>query len=85
MLFRFYYGASAANLVRASPATVLGELVTHHTFAVDQGQRNAWQAEIKHLQEVANALPDSFFSWSSRFLAWESGQTQSSSQAVLFS
>ena len=61
MLSRSYYGASAANLVRASPATVLGELVTHHTFAVDQAQRNAWQAEIVHLQEVAKALPDSFF------------------------
>ena len=43
------------------PTAVLGELVAHHTFAVDQNQRNAWQAEILHLQEVANALTDSFF------------------------
>ena len=27
----------------------------------DQNQRNAWQAEIAHLQEVANDLNDSYF------------------------
>jgi hypothetical protein len=59
-LTRSYYSASAADFLRVSPAAVLGELVTHHTFAVDQSQRNAWQAEILHLQKVANALPDSF-------------------------
>ena len=58
---RSYYSASAAEFLRASPAAVLGELVAHHTFTVDQNQRNAWQAEISHLQEVANALSDSFF------------------------
>ncbi|MFZ2076824.1 MAG: DUF2075 domain-containing protein [Xanthobacteraceae bacterium] len=46
--------------MRVSPVAVLGELVAHHTFAVDQNQRNAWQAEITHLQEIANDLPDSF-------------------------
>src|SRR6516165_136899 len=58
---RSYYSASAAEFVAASPASVLGDLVTHHTFAVDQCQRNAWQAEILHLQEVARALAESFF------------------------
>ena len=57
---RSYYSASAADFVRVSPVAVLGELVAHHTFAVDQNQRNAWQAEITHLQEIANDLPDSF-------------------------
>ena len=61
MFSRSYYSASATEFLRASPAAVLGELVAHHTFAVDQNQRNAWQAEILHLQEVANALSDSFF------------------------
>jgi hypothetical protein len=61
MFSRSYYSASAAEFLRASPAAVLGELVVHHTFAVDQNQRNAWQAEISHLQEVANVLGDSFF------------------------
>jgi hypothetical protein len=58
---RSYYSANAAEFLRASPAAVLGELVAHHTFTVDQNQRNALQAEISHLQEVANALSDSFF------------------------
>jgi hypothetical protein len=58
---RSYYSASAAEFLRASPAAVLGELVAHHTFTVDQNQRNAWQVEISHLQEVANDLSDSFF------------------------
>jgi hypothetical protein len=61
MLTRSYYSATAPDFLRASPTAVLGELVAHHTFAVDQNQRNAWQAEILHLQEVANALTDSFF------------------------
>jgi hypothetical protein len=58
---RAYYGASATEFLLASPAAVLGELVAHHMFAVDQNQRNAWQAEIAHLQEVSNDLRDSFF------------------------
>jgi hypothetical protein len=58
---RSYYGASSTEFLLAPPAAVLGELVAHHTFAVDQNQRNAWQAEIAHLQEVANDLRDGFF------------------------
>jgi hypothetical protein len=61
MFSRSYYAASATELLLTSPAAVLGELVAHHTFAVDQNQRGAWQAEIAHLQEVANDLNESFF------------------------
>ena len=61
MFSRSYYSASAAVFLRTSPAAVLGELVTHHTFTVDQNQRNAWQVEISRLREVANALSDGFF------------------------
>lgn len=61
MFSRSYYSASAAEFLRTSSAAVLGELVAHHTFTVDQNQRNAWQAEISHLKEVANSLSDSFF------------------------
>jgi hypothetical protein len=84
MFSRSYYGASATEFLLSSPAaTVLGELVAHHTFAVDQNQRNACQAEIVHLQEFANDLRDSFF-----FLARVrkgSGQTLSSLLAAIFS
>jgi predicted PolB exonuclease-like 3'-5' exonuclease len=61
MFRRAYYSASDAEFLRASPAAVLGELVAHQAFPVDQNQRNAWQVEISHLQEVANDLSDSFF------------------------
>ena len=61
MLSRAYYGASVTEFLLAAPAAVLGELVAHHTFAVDENQRNAWQSEIAHLQEVAKELPDGFF------------------------
>ena len=61
MFSRSYYAASATEFLLTSPATVLGELVAHHTFTVDQNQRNAWQAEIAHLQEAANDLSDSYF------------------------
>lgn len=61
MTSRAYYCASATEFLLAAPAAVLGELVAHHTFAVDENQRNAWQAEIAHLQEIAKDLRDSFF------------------------
>ena len=57
---RAYYAASAADFLKSAPATVLGELVTHHSFAVDLAQRTSWQSQIDHLHEVARALPDSF-------------------------
>lgn len=58
--YRSYYSASAKDFLRTNPASVLGELVAHHTFSVDLGQSNAWQAEISHLQEIANVLQGSF-------------------------
>lgn len=61
MISRAYYGASTTEFLLAAPSAVLGELVAHHTFAVDENQRNAWQSEIAHLQEVAEELPDGFF------------------------
>ena len=60
-LSRSYYSAGATEFLRTPPAAVLGELTAHHTFAIDPNQSNAWQAEISHLQEVANELRDSYF------------------------
>jgi len=45
VISRAYYGASATELREASSAAILGEVVAHHTFAIDENQRNAWQAE----------------------------------------
>jgi hypothetical protein len=57
---RAYYAAAAPDFQRAAPAAILGELVAHHSFAVDEKQRGAWQAEIVDLQGVAAVFPDSF-------------------------
>ena len=57
---RAYYAAAAPDFQRAAPAAILGELVAHHSFAVDDKQRGAWQAEIVDLQGVAAVFPDSF-------------------------
>ena len=55
---RAYYTASANLFVKQAPATILGELVAHHTFDVDLNQRGAWQAEITHLQQVVRPYPN---------------------------
>jgi len=57
---RSYYCARAIDFSYGSPDAILGALVTQHTFDVDQKQRNAWRAEIVHLQEIATALIDSY-------------------------
>jgi hypothetical protein len=61
IISRACYQAGTGEFLLTSPAAVLGELVAHHTFAVDENQRRAWQAEIEHLQQVATDLPNSFF------------------------
>jgi schlafen family protein len=58
---RSYYAAHAIDFARCSPDAILGALVGHHSFDVDQRQRAAWQAEILHLQEIATTLKDSYF------------------------
>jgi hypothetical protein len=85
MLPRSYYSASATEFVRASPAGILGNLVKHHTFAVDQKQSIAWQMEVLHLQEAAKALCDSFIFLEFAIIVWVSAPTLSSSQAATFS
>jgi hypothetical protein len=61
IISRACYQAGTGEFLLVSPAAVLGELVAHHTFAVDENQRRAWQGEIEHLQQVATDLPNSFF------------------------
>ena len=53
MVLRSYYAASASEIQTTSPEAILGKLVTCHTFATDEKQRFAWQAEIAHLQKGA--------------------------------
>src|SRR6516165_3504565 len=61
MVLRSYYAAAGPELEMASPEAILGKLVTSHAFATDEKQRDAWRAEIIHLQKIANELPGAFF------------------------
>ena len=61
MTNRSYYSARAIDFARNSPDAILGALVAHHNFDIDQRQRSAWQAEILHLQEIAKVLSRSHF------------------------
>ena len=54
---RAYYSAPANEFLQQAPATILGELVAHHTFDVDLNQRGAWQAEITQLLQVVRPQP----------------------------
>ena len=47
-MLRAYYADEAMSFLRTAPVAVLGELVTHHPFAVDLAQRNSWQMEIAY-------------------------------------
>ncbi len=56
---RSYYQASAAELIVADRAAVLGTLVAKSPFDVDGLQRDAWVYEISHLQSLVSRLPGS--------------------------
>lgn len=56
---RAYFEATASTFALADPATVLGKLVSQHSFAVDEEQRDAWQAQIADLKIIAAGFPDS--------------------------
>jgi hypothetical protein len=50
---RAYYAASGLKLLAADPAAILGTLVSQHSFAVEERQRNTWLAEISHSKPIA--------------------------------
>jgi hypothetical protein len=58
---RAYYAASGLELLAADSVAILGTLVSQHSFAVEERQRNAWLAEISHLKAIAAEHPDAFF------------------------
>lgn len=51
-LRRWSYGAAISDFLRQDAAAVIGSLVAGADFAVELGQRNAWQRQIALLQEV---------------------------------
>lgn len=51
-LRRWSYGAAISDFLRQDAAAVIGSLVAGADFAVELGQRNAWQCQIALLQET---------------------------------
>src|SRR5438067_2368662 len=58
---RFWYGASIADFLDASPETVLGQLAFNCNFALIPAQRDAWLAQIEFLRSQLNDLSGSSF------------------------
>lgn len=49
---RAYYSDSIDNFRKARPEAVIGKLANNNQFSLDQSQRDAWNEEIKILQEA---------------------------------
>lgn len=49
---RSYYSDSIDNFRKARPEEVIGKLANNNQFSLDQSQRDAWNEEIKILQET---------------------------------
>src|SRR5689334_8970180 len=57
---RAYFGAQSSIFANESTNAILGKLVSHHGFAVESAQRDAWIFEIDHLKGLALALQSAF-------------------------
>src|SRR5438105_3131246 len=58
---RFWYGASIAEFLEASPEAVLGQLAFNCDFALIPTQRDAWLAQIEFLQSQLQGFSGSIF------------------------
>src|SRR5437763_9981853 len=58
---RFWYGASIAEFLDASPDAVLGQLAFNCDFALIPTQRDAWFAQIEFLRNQLKGLSGSVF------------------------
>ena len=58
---RFWYGASIAEFLDASPESVLGQLAFNCDFALIPTQRDAWLAQIEFLRLQLRGLSGSIF------------------------
>ncbi|WNG37446.1 DUF2075 domain-containing protein [Archangium violaceum] len=57
---RSYYAAWTRELAATPTSAVLGALAARLPFNLEMTQREAWLFEIRHLSELAAALPDAF-------------------------
>ncbi len=53
---RSYYSAPINQFLSDASDLILGELVRHHQFVLEDLQRNAWISQIQILKESLNDL-----------------------------
>ncbi len=58
---RSYYSDSIANFCKTTPDEIIGKLATNNEFSLEQSQREAWNEEIKILQEILVSLQGSIY------------------------
>jgi hypothetical protein len=57
---RSYYSKSIAAFLADDSALIVGELVTHHTFALEDQQKNAWMRQIEILKNTFRDHPEGY-------------------------
>ena len=63
LMSRSYYAAPANEFLLTPNDQILGELVRHHQFALEDLQRNAWISQIELLKTMLLGLPESYISF----------------------
>lgn len=58
---RAYYSATGDRFFEDDLMTILGELTRHHTFALEDLQKNSWISQINILKDTLTSLTDSFY------------------------
>ncbi len=58
---RAYYSNTIEDFLEDEPDAILGQLVRHSEFAVEQTQRDAWRAQIKQLAAVLRDYSGSIY------------------------
>jgi hypothetical protein len=58
---RAYYSATGDQFFEDDLMTILGELTRHHTFALEDLQKNSWISQINILKNTLTSLTDSFY------------------------
>ena len=58
-----YYHASVGDFLRADPEAVYGRLGIHHAHSQELGQRSAWLAQIRILQQGLQSVPNAWIAF----------------------
>lgn len=53
---RYYFSATIAEFLTASPDEIIGKLALAHEFALEQTQRDAWAEQIRLLQPILEGM-----------------------------